>query len=65
MTRRTRRSPSSSTRSARSPGVRAPARAIGLDDRTGALTPGLRADLVELDGDLRVRRVMRAGAWVS
>jgi len=42
-----------------------PARAIGLDDRTGALTPGLRADLVELDGDLRVRRVMRAGAWVS
>lgn len=42
-----------------------PARAVGLRDRVGALLPGLRADLVELDADLRVRRVMRAGAWVG
>ena len=42
-----------------------PARAIGLGDRVGALLPGLRADLVELDTDLRVRRVMRAGTWVA
>lgn len=42
-----------------------PARAIGLGDLTGALTPGLRADLVLLDADLRVRRVMRAGAWLE
>ncbi len=39
-----------------------PARAIGLDR---ALRPGLRADLVQLDGDLRVERVMRAGAWIG
>ncbi|HEX5598030.1 MAG TPA: N-acetylglucosamine-6-phosphate deacetylase [Micromonosporaceae bacterium] len=41
-----------------------PARAIGLSEQVGALAPGLRADLVELDDDLRVVRVMRAGAWV-
>lgn len=41
-----------------------PARAIGLADR-GALAPGLRADLVELDDQLQVRRVMRAGTWVG
>lgn len=40
-----------------------PAAAIGLADSVGALAPGLRADLVELDDDLRVRRVMRAGRW--
>jgi N-acetylglucosamine-6-phosphate deacetylase len=42
-----------------------PAAAIGLGDTVGALRPGLRADLVVLDEDLRVQRVMRAGAWVS
>lgn len=42
-----------------------PARAIGLGDLVGALLPGLRADLVVLDDDLRVVRVMRAGAWVQ
>ncbi|HEX6968726.1 MAG TPA: N-acetylglucosamine-6-phosphate deacetylase [Micromonosporaceae bacterium] len=42
-----------------------PARTIGLGDRLGALVPGLRADLVVLDEDLRVLRVMRAGAWVD
>jgi N-acetylglucosamine-6-phosphate deacetylase len=36
---------------------------LGLVDR-GRLAPGLRADLVELDADLRVRRVMREGSWV-
>jgi N-acetylglucosamine-6-phosphate deacetylase len=42
-----------------------PARAIGLDKAVGALVPGLRADLVVLDADLRVVRVMRAGAWLT
>ena len=41
-----------------------PARAIGLGDEVGALSPGRRADLVVLDADLRVTRVMRAGAWI-
>lgn len=41
-----------------------PAAAIGRDD-VGALAPGRRADLVVLDDELRVRRVMRAGAWVA
>jgi N-acetylglucosamine-6-phosphate deacetylase len=41
-----------------------PARALGLDDEVGALEAGLRADLVVLDADLRVKRVMRAGTWV-
>ena len=35
---------------------------LGVTDR-GRLAPGQRADLVELDDDLRVRRVMRAGRW--
>ncbi len=35
---------------------------LGVTDR-GRLSPGQRADLVELDDDLRVRRVMRAGRW--
>lgn len=42
-----------------------PARAIGLGDRVGALAPGLRADLVVLDDDLNVVRVMRAGSWLD
>ena len=41
-----------------------PARALGLA-RIGALAPGQRADLVALDDDLEVLRVMRAGAWVA
>ena len=41
----------------------APARAWGLDD-VGALEAGRRADLVVLDDDLEVVRVMRAGAWL-
>lgn len=42
-----------------------PARAIGLGDRVGALQVGLRADLVVLDDDLNVVRVLRAGTWVE
>jgi N-acetylglucosamine-6-phosphate deacetylase len=41
-----------------------PARAIGLAGALGALTPGLRADLVLLDPDLHVQRVMREGTWL-
>lgn len=42
----------------------APARVWGLTD-VGSLEAGRRADLVVLDADLVVLRVMRAGAWVS
>ncbi|WP_432901047.1 N-acetylglucosamine-6-phosphate deacetylase [Micromonospora matsumotoense] len=42
-----------------------PARAIGLGDRVGALQAGLRADLVVLDDELNVVRVMRAGTWLD
>jgi N-acetylglucosamine-6-phosphate deacetylase len=41
-----------------------PARAWGLSD-VGALETGRRADLVVLDDDLAVVRVMRAGAWAT
>lgn len=40
----------------------APARAMGLADR-GLLAVGQRADLVLLDEDLQVLRVLRGGAW--
>ena len=40
--------------------TRAPAAALGLTD-VGRIEPGARADLVELDGDLDVVGVMRAG----
>jgi N-acetylglucosamine-6-phosphate deacetylase len=40
-----------------------PAGLLGLDDR-GRLETGLRADLVVLDGDWRVSRVMRGGNWI-
>jgi len=41
-----------------------PAATIGRAD-IGALTVGARADLVVLDRDWQVRRVMRAGSWTS
>ena len=41
-----------------------PAEMLGVTDR-GRIAVGQRADLVELDGDLQVRRVMRAGAWLG
>ncbi|WP_395391397.1 N-acetylglucosamine-6-phosphate deacetylase [Novosphingobium sp. BL-8A] len=37
-----------------------PARFLGLQDQTGAIAPGLRADLVLLDSDLAVRR-----SWIG
>jgi N-acetylglucosamine-6-phosphate deacetylase len=38
-----------------------PARVLGLGGRTGAIRPGLRADLVLLDDQLHVIEVLRAG----
>ncbi|MEK9664495.1 MAG: amidohydrolase family protein, partial [Candidatus Nanopelagicales bacterium] len=40
-----------------------PAAVLGLGDR-GSLAVGQRADLVLLDDDLEVERVMRGGDWV-
>jgi N-acetylglucosamine-6-phosphate deacetylase len=42
-----------------------PARVLGLADRTGALRPGLDADLVVLDAEFGLRAVMRHGEWVT
>lgn len=42
----------------------APARALGLFDR-GVIAHAMRADLVAVDTDLVVRRVMRAGHWID
>ncbi len=42
-----------------------PARVLGLGDRTGALRPGLRADLVVCDEDFRLHAVMRHGEWLG
>jgi N-acetylglucosamine-6-phosphate deacetylase len=43
---------------------RNPLAMLGVADR-GRLAAGQRADLVELDEDLGVRRVMRHGTWVT
>ena len=43
--------------------TRNPLALLGVSDR-GRLAVGQRADLVELDSDLSVRRVMRAGEWL-
>jgi N-acetylglucosamine-6-phosphate deacetylase len=42
-----------------------PARVLGLADRTGALRPGLAADLVVCDDDFRPRAVTRHGQWLA
>jgi N-acetylglucosamine-6-phosphate deacetylase len=42
-----------------------PARVLGLAGRTGALRPGLAADLVVCDDDFRPRAVMRHGQWLA
>ncbi|GGK77471.1 N-acetylglucosamine-6-phosphate deacetylase [Sphaerisporangium melleum] len=42
-----------------------PARVLGVDDRVGSIAVGKDADLVVLDDDLTVHRVMRHGAWLS
>jgi N-acetylglucosamine-6-phosphate deacetylase len=39
-----------------------PAALLGASDR-GEIAAGRRADLVQLDDDLAVERVMRGGAW--
>jgi N-acetylglucosamine-6-phosphate deacetylase len=41
-----------------------PARVLGLDDQVGALEAGLRADLLVLSPDLKIKRIMRAGVWL-
>jgi len=43
---------------------RNPLAMLGVTDR-GRIAVGQRADLVELDEDLQVRRVMRAGTWAA
>jgi N-acetylglucosamine-6-phosphate deacetylase len=43
---------------------RNPLKLLGISDR-GRIAAGQRADLVELDQELRVQRVMRAGEWVA
>ncbi|MGH3176538.1 MAG: N-acetylglucosamine-6-phosphate deacetylase [Streptosporangiaceae bacterium] len=42
-----------------------PARVLGLASRTGALCPGLDADLVVCDESFGLRAVMRHGEWVT
>ena len=42
-----------------------PARILGLARRTGALRPGLAADLVVCDDDFRPSAVMRHGEWLT
>ncbi|MFC7382612.1 N-acetylglucosamine-6-phosphate deacetylase [Sphaerisporangium rhizosphaerae] len=42
-----------------------PARVLGLDDRVGSIAVGKDADLVVLDEDLTVHRVMRHGTWIT
>jgi len=41
-----------------------PARVLGLADRTGALCPGLAADLVVCDDEFGLRAVMLHGQWL-
>ena len=41
-----------------------PATLLGIDTETGSLSPGLLADLVVLDDDLRLTGVLRRGSWV-
>jgi N-acetylglucosamine-6-phosphate deacetylase len=42
-----------------------PARLLGLGDRYGAIAEGVAADLVHLDEDFTLKRVMSGGSWVS
>ncbi|MDR7302163.1 N-acetylglucosamine-6-phosphate deacetylase [Haloactinomyces albus] len=41
-----------------------PATLLGLSGSVGALRPGLAADLVVLDAELRPRRIMKDGSWI-
>jgi N-acetylglucosamine-6-phosphate deacetylase len=42
-----------------------PAELLGLADVTGSISSGHRADLVLLDGALRLTAVMHRGSWVD
>lgn len=42
-----------------------PAALLGLSEQVGAIRSGLAADLVVLDDELRPRRVMKAGSWIT
>jgi N-acetylglucosamine-6-phosphate deacetylase len=42
-----------------------PAQLLGIDAETGSLRPGLLADVVVLDEDLRVAGVLRHGSWLG
>jgi N-acetylglucosamine-6-phosphate deacetylase len=42
-----------------------PARVLGIDDRVGALRPGLAANVVITDEQFRLRAVMRHGRWLT
>lgn len=42
-----------------------PARVLGLADRCGRIAAGLDADLVHLDEDFRLQRVMVGGSWLQ
>jgi N-acetylglucosamine-6-phosphate deacetylase len=42
-----------------------PARVLAIGDRTGALRPGLDADLVVCDEEFGLRAVMRHGEWLG
>jgi len=42
-----------------------PARLLGVDDRTGSVQIGHRADLLHLDADLQIRRMMIGGTWIA
>jgi N-acetylglucosamine-6-phosphate deacetylase len=44
--------------------TRNPLEMLGIRDR-GRLAAGQRADLVELDANLNLRRVMRGGEWLA
>lgn len=42
-----------------------PAKAAGIDDHVGAIAPGLRADILVVDDDIELERVMRDGIWLD
>ncbi|MDR1464846.1 MAG: N-acetylglucosamine-6-phosphate deacetylase [Oscillospiraceae bacterium] len=42
-----------------------PARAVGADGSVGSLSPGKRADLLLLDEEWKLRRVMLRGTWLD
>jgi N-acetylglucosamine-6-phosphate deacetylase len=61
--RRTVRDAGMELRAAVTAATATPARLLGLDGITGALRPGLRADLLVVDAELHPVHVMSAGRW--